>query len=82
MVSKFGRDQEREADEIGIREMHTGGYDAGAASRFWIAMMQSGARGSASWWASHPAEHIDVWRVLHSHRDIPTWMRADTDFPG
>ena len=19
-------------------------------------------------------DHIDVWRVLHGHRDIPTWM--------
>jgi toxin ParE1/3/4 len=21
------------------------------------------------------ADHIDVWRVLHAHRDIPVWMR-------
>jgi toxin ParE1/3/4 len=20
-------------------------------------------------------DHIDVWRVLHGHRDIPAWMR-------
>jgi toxin ParE1/3/4 len=20
-------------------------------------------------------DHIDVWRVLHAHRDIPAWMR-------
>ena len=20
------------------------------------------------------ADHIDVWRVLHAHRDIPTWL--------
>lgn len=20
-------------------------------------------------------EHVDVWRVLHGHRDIPAWMR-------
>ena len=20
-------------------------------------------------------DHIDVWRVLHSHRDIPAWMQ-------
>jgi toxin ParE1/3/4 len=20
-------------------------------------------------------DHIDVWRVLHAHRDIPVWMR-------
>jgi len=23
------------------------------------------------------AEHIDVWRVLHSQRDIPAWMREE-----
>jgi toxin ParE1/3/4 len=22
------------------------------------------------------AGHIDVWRVLHGHRDIPAWMQA------
>jgi len=22
-------------------------------------------------------DHIDVWRVLHSHRDIPSWMRDE-----
>lgn len=21
------------------------------------------------------ADHIDVWRILHGHRDIPAWMR-------
>jgi toxin ParE1/3/4 len=21
--------------------------------------------------------HIDVWRVLNSHRDIPLWLRAE-----
>ena len=21
--------------------------------------------------------HIDVWRVLHAHRDIPAWMQGD-----
>ena len=21
------------------------------------------------------ADHIDVWRVLHGHRDVPTWIR-------
>lgn len=21
------------------------------------------------------ADHVDVWRVLHAHRDIPAWLR-------
>jgi toxin ParE1/3/4 len=25
-------------------------------------------------------DHVDVWRVLHGHRDIPAWMR-DPDKP-
>ena len=25
------------------------------------------------------ARHIDVWRVLHAHRDIPAWMRDPQD---
>jgi len=24
-------------------------------------------------------DHIDVWRVLHSHRDIPAWMQEPGD---
>ncbi len=24
-------------------------------------------------------DHIDVWRVLHGERDIPTWMREPQD---
>ncbi|MGB6105289.1 MAG: type II toxin-antitoxin system RelE/ParE family toxin [Pusillimonas sp.] len=27
------------------------------------------------------ADHIDVWRVLHSKRDIPSWL-SDTTSPG
>jgi len=26
-------------------------------------------------------DHIDVWRVLHSHRDIPRWMQEPTESP-
>jgi len=25
------------------------------------------------------AEHVDVWRVLHAKRDIPTWMSEAED---
>jgi toxin ParE1/3/4 len=23
-------------------------------------------------------DHIDVWRVLHGHRDVPAWMREQS----
>lgn len=26
-------------------------------------------------------DHIDVWRVLHGHRDIPAWMRNPDSVP-
>ena len=26
----------------------------------------------------HP-DHIDVWRVLHGHRDIPGWLQGASD---
>jgi toxin ParE1/3/4 len=25
------------------------------------------------------ADHIDVWRVLHGQRDIPTWLQTEPD---
>ena len=25
------------------------------------------------------ADHIDVWRVLHGHRDIPAWLQTIPD---
>ncbi len=25
------------------------------------------------------ADHIDVWRVLHVHRDIPAWMQEEPE---
>lgn len=28
------------------------------------------------------ADHIDVWRVLHGKRDIPTWMQEPSDKVG
>jgi len=25
------------------------------------------------------ANHIDIWRILHGHRDIPAWLREGPD---
>jgi toxin ParE1/3/4 len=27
------------------------------------------------------ADHVDVWRVMHAHRDIPAWLQ-EPDAPG
>lgn len=31
-------------------------------------------------YVDHP-DHVDVWRVLHSQRDIPAWMQDPDDLP-
>jgi toxin ParE1/3/4 len=28
------------------------------------------------------SDHIDVWRVLHGQRDIPSWMQDPDSIPG
>ena len=55
VLSKFSRDQERQADDLGVRAMAARGYNPMAAGRFWERMQAAGASGSGTWWASHPA---------------------------
>jgi Zn-dependent protease with chaperone function len=50
--AKFSRDQEREADQLGVEHMAKAGYDPAAASRLWRMM---GKGGSGAWFDSHPS---------------------------
>lgn len=54
-VQKFSRDQEREADEIGVRAMTRQGYDPHAAGQLWDRMQLFGTAGAGSWLDSHPS---------------------------
>ena len=61
---KFDRDQEREADDVGIKAMYRAGYDVHAAPRLWERMQQIGGGGSGWWLSTHPAhdERIEALR--------------------
>ena len=54
-IARFTRDQEREADTLGIQAMARAGYDPKAAVRVWQLMAARGGGGSGLWMASHPA---------------------------
>lgn len=53
--AKFSRDQEREADDIGLRSMASVGYDPNAAPRLWKRMEAEGGGGNGLWLSSHPS---------------------------
>lgn len=65
---KFDRDQERNADELGMKAMNAAGYDVHAAPRLWIRMKQYGEGGSGLWTSTHPSheERIEVLTQLAS----------------
>lgn len=52
--AKFNRDQERQADALGIQVMAATGFDPSAAPRFWQ-MMRSYPGGDGLFLASHPS---------------------------
>ena len=55
--AKFTRDQEREADDIGIRVMAKAGFDPHAAARLWRLMAaQGGGGGSGLFLDTHPSD--------------------------
>lgn len=53
--AKFSRDQEREADHLGITAMAKAGFDPSAASGFWRLMASGGGGGNGTWLDSHPS---------------------------
>lgn len=52
--AKFSRDQEREADDLGIRRMAVAGYDPRAVPRLWQLMAARGG-GDGLFLSSHPS---------------------------
>lgn len=61
--AKFNRDQEREADELGIQAMTGAGFSATASPRLWRMMANMGGGGSGFWLDSHPS-HTERERSL------------------
>lgn len=53
--AKFSRDQEREADDLGIARMASAGFNPAAAPRLWELMELQGGGGNGLWMSSHPS---------------------------
>nr|WP_295785997.1 M48 family metalloprotease [Rhodoferax sp.] len=55
VTAKFSRDQEREADDLGIARMANAGFNPAAAPRLWELMEKQGGGGNGLWMSSHPS---------------------------
>ena len=55
IILPFSRDQESEADMVGLDYMHAAGYDVRQSVPFWQRMMQAGAGNTPTFLSSHPA---------------------------
>ncbi len=55
IILPFSREQESEADIVGLDYMHAAGYDARQSIPFWQRMMQAGAGNTPTFLSSHPA---------------------------
>lgn len=55
VILPFSREQETEADLIGLEYMHAAGFDPRESIPFWQNMMQAGAGRGPSFLSSHPA---------------------------
>jgi predicted Zn-dependent protease len=65
----FSRQQEHEADEIGLAIMALAGYDPRAAVPFWTRMMQMGGGGNIpAFLSTHPT---DAARIAHIESIMP-----------
>jgi metalloendopeptidase OMA1, mitochondrial len=66
IVNPHSRENEREADRIGIFAMADAGYDPRAAVRIWERMAQEGSAGSLAFFSTHPpsAERADLLRQI------------------
>ncbi|MES2947605.1 MAG: M48 family metalloprotease [Pseudomonadota bacterium] len=53
--AKFSRDQEREADDLGVARMASAGFNPAAAPRLWELMERQGGGGSGLWMSTHPS---------------------------
>lgn len=63
--AKFSRDQEREADDLGVRAIARAGFDPQAVAQLWRRMEARGGGAAGLWLDSHPshAEREQAMRV-------------------
>lgn len=65
VMLKYGRDEESEADMLGMRYMHRAGYDPAAQRRVMEVLMQAGAGQprQVEWLATHPYPETRIERI-------------------
>ncbi|MES2279879.1 MAG: sel1 repeat family protein [Pseudomonadota bacterium] len=63
--AKYSRDQEREADDLGIKNMAAAGFNPEAPARMWQLMAAQTAGGSGVWMSSHPS-HAERYQTLQA----------------
>lgn len=63
LLLPFSRDQESEADIIGIRYMHNAGYDVKQAIPFWQRMQASGGSRPPEFLSTHPGPENRIQRI-------------------
>jgi predicted Zn-dependent protease len=77
--AKFSRDQEREADQLGITAMARAGFDPATAGRFWAKMARAGGGGSGTWFDSHPSSTDREETLASLARDLQPVFAARTE---
>ena len=63
LIMPFGREQESEADEIGLIHMARAGYDPREAVTLWRNMETAGGRGPAEFLSTHPSAGTRIARL-------------------
>lgn len=73
-ILKYGRNQELEADKMGLSFMAMAGYNPNTAIGFWQRMAQAsaGAQKPAAFLSTHPS---DDQRIAQIQRDLPAAMK-------
>ncbi len=70
---KFSRQQESEADHIGLIFMSMAGYDPHIAPKFWERMMAQNSGGEPpEWLSTHPSNNA---RIRELNKEIPEAMK-------
>ena len=76
---KYGRDDERQSDELGVEYMSLGGYDPRELSKFFVVFQQMRADSNQSipdWLSSHPAPPD---RITATRQEAEAIVRAQPD---
>ena len=73
-ILPFSREQESEADHVGLLYMARAGYDPREAIGFWQRMNEQAGKGAPpEFMSSHPSHHTRIEQIEHK------WMKQAMD---